>query len=157
MHLRKLKILTSQQKRPSWGKPPWLTTWRKPASLEYLSKFGKYFFCHLLGNTVNQTDGSNDNSNANMLLLKLQFAPPAATQDEENEIFNYLSVEGRAEVLKNFKGLGIQQLSPWTWNDFYGGRWDASRSLSKYFPRKKRGRFGNKAKNPSNPKTTNDF
>ena len=68
-------------------------------------------FCHLLGNTVNQTDGSNDNSNANMLLLKLQYAPPA-TQDEENEIFNYLSVEGRAEVLKNFKGLGIQQLSP---------------------------------------------
>ena len=61
---------------------------------------------------MNQTDGSNDNSNANMLLLKLQFAPQAATQDEENEIFNYLSVEGRAEVLKNFKGLGIQQLSP---------------------------------------------
>ena len=61
---------------------------------------------------MNQTDGSNDNSNANMLLLKLQYAPPA-TQDEENEIFNYLSVEGRAaEVLKNFKGLGIQQLSP---------------------------------------------
>ena len=60
---------------------------------------------------MNQTDGSNDNSNANMLLLKLQSAPPA-TQDEENEIFNYLSVEGRAEVLKNFKGLGIQQLSP---------------------------------------------
>ena len=43
MHLRKLKILTSQQKRPSWGKPPWLTICRKPASLEYLSKFGGFY------------------------------------------------------------------------------------------------------------------
>ena len=43
MHLRKLKILISQQKRPSWGKPPWLTICRKPASLEYLSKFGGFY------------------------------------------------------------------------------------------------------------------
>ena len=56
-----------------------------------------------------------------------------------------------------FKGLGIQQLSPWTWNDFYGGRWDAPRSLSKYFPRKKRGRFGNKAKKPIKSKNHQRF
>ena len=46
------------------------------------------------------------------VVVKVAVCSSPATQDEENEIFNYLSVEGRAEVLKNFKGLGIQQLSP---------------------------------------------
>ena len=44
--IKKLKILTSRQKRPSWGKPPWLTICIKPASLEYLSKFCSFYIIH---------------------------------------------------------------------------------------------------------------
>ena len=74
-------------------------------TLEYLSKFGK----HLLPLRQHSEPDRREQRQQQRQYVVVKVA---ATQDEENEIFNYLSVEGRAEVLKNFKGLGIQQLSP---------------------------------------------